>query len=665
MESTLVDIAINVFYAKNVPKADATGLSDPYVIISYNSMTDKGLKKKKKKTATKKETLSPTWNESFILKSVAPESIISFNAFDWDNALKFGSDDFLGRFSLFAERIPTNKRYCWHVPLNDNLKSAGELMFITYAVPSVSKAYDIKKNKELLLKNVAPVTEDIDVPLFVCRYDHRLDVDIRRTENFLGDKEKMAIYAQVSIGKQVLETPVWKEKGDAKWNSKFAFSFRNANALNIQLRDWKVIKKDNALGSVSVSLIDIPDNEKIDKVYPIKGGKGSLHVSLKITRFSNINNILPVECEVDDDNDEWSKQNVQPLEMFIDECQPRGVFDNKNKDGYHFEQSFEDLTTVINEEVPVFNVNYFEHPISDQIFNSENKMIFYNDVETPKGPILIAIGDPVGGLYKAVIISQLGRVKTYIRNIKDVDYEICNVFGLKMEEVKMKEAKSNDIWKSVLDFEQRCRLPCYKIGLVYAKEQQKTEQEFLSNKTSSPLFDEFVNVIGETVKLEGFTKYRGGLDIKSNTTGTTSVATSFNDIDIMFHVSTMLQHVDSDPQHLDKKRHIGNDVCVLIFKESKFKRDDEIDLTSFVSQFNHVFIVVSPVVVKGEKLYRVSVACKSAVQGFLPRFPEAKYFPRDQQFREWLLLKLINGERAALESPQFIKSQRVAQKRIT
>lgn len=36
----------------------------------------------------------------------------------------------------------------------------------------------------------------------------------------------------------------------------------------------------------------------------------------------------------------------------------------------------------------------------------------------------------------------------------------------------------------------------------------------------------------------------------------------------MFHVSTMLPHEDADPQKLQKKRHIGNDIVCVAFLES-------------------------------------------------------------------------------------------------
>lgn len=659
MQDGHVTIALNVFYAKNVPKADPTGLSDPYIIVFYNSFTSKGLIKKKKRTDTKKETLSPAWNQSFVLRNVAPESAISFLCFDWDNALKFSSDDFLGKFKFRAEDIPMKQRKVWHVPLRDNMKSAGKLIFITYAVPS--NEYN-PEDKKQFLTTVSPLAADIDTPLYVGRYENRLICVVKKTEGLIADKDKCSVYAQVSLGKQTLETPVWKKKGDAHWDTKISMSYISANTLNIQIKDWKMIKSNTPIGSVLVSLLDIPEGQIVDKEIPIKGAKGNLHLSIHITKSENIKEHLPMDCEDEEEEDDtWSKQNTQPFEAFVDSYNPRGIINAKCKDGYHFEAGPDDLTHFLNEDVPDFNDNYFEKPVYTGIIPCINKKAYYNDVKTEKGPIIVAVGDGVGGLQKAVIVSQYGNTKTYITKMKELDSEIANMFGLKAEQVKMKECNEG-IWKKLEHYELRSRLPSYKFGLIYAAPGQSAEQEFLSNASPSPLCQEFYNIIGTTINLKGYTGYRGGLDVQNDSTGTMSIVTKIHDVDIMFHVSTMLKHVETDSQHLDKKRHIGNDVCVIIFKETNGKKDDEVDLSTFLTQFNHVFIVVTPVVTKGVPMYKVCVACKSAVQGFLPRFPTEKLFKRDASFRDWLLTKLINGERASLESPQFIKSQRTALK---
>ena len=58
-----------------------------------------------------------------------------------------------------------------------------------------------------------------------------------------------------------------------------------------------------------------------------------------------------------------------------------------------------------------------------------------------------------------------------------------------------------------------------KVGVIYVKENQFTEEQILDNNTSSPLFDEFLQLLGDKVRLKGFDKYKGGLDTVHDLTG--------------------------------------------------------------------------------------------------------------------------------------------------
>lgn len=42
-----------------------------------------------------------------------------------------------------------------------------------------------------------------------------------------------------------------------------------------------------------------------------------------------------------------------------------------------------------------------------------------------------------------------------------------------------------------------------KVGVVYVKEEQYTEEEILDNNESSPLFEEFLQILGDKVRLKG------------------------------------------------------------------------------------------------------------------------------------------------------------------
>ena len=88
----------------------------------------------------------------------------------------------------------------------------------------------------------------------------------------------------------------------------------------------------------------------------------------------------------------------------------------------------------------------------------------------------------------------------------------------------------------------------YKFGVVYMKENQQTEEELFGNTTHSKAFDDFLDLLGQRIRLRGFDKYRAGLDGNNDLTGKYSVFTKFNNNEIMFHVSTLLPFEEFDSQ---------------------------------------------------------------------------------------------------------------------
>lgn len=58
-----------------------------------------------------------------------------------------------------------------------------------------------------------------------------------------------------------------------------------------------------------------------------------------------------------------------------------------------------------------------------------------------------------------------------------------------------------------------------KVGVIYVKENQFTEEQILDNNDNSPLFDEFLQLLGDRSRLRGFDKYKGGLDTVHDLTG--------------------------------------------------------------------------------------------------------------------------------------------------
>lgn len=53
------------------------------------------------------------------------------------------------------------------------------------------------------------------------------------------------------------------------------------------------------------------------------------------------------------------------------------------------------------------------------------------------------------------------------------------------------------------------------VGVLYCRAGQTTEEEMYNNESAGPAFSEFLEILGQRVRLKDFDKYRGGLDKKS------------------------------------------------------------------------------------------------------------------------------------------------------
>ncbi|KAL1467157.1 hypothetical protein MTO96_042358 [Rhipicephalus appendiculatus] len=143
--------------------------------------------------------------------------------------------------------------------------------------------------------------------------------------------------------------------------------------------------------------------------------------------------------------------------------------------------------------------------------------------------------------------------------------------------------------QQLLKLDEQGLMKSYKVGVMYCRAGQATEEEMYNNETAGPAFEEFLEMLGHKVRLKGFQNYRAGLDNKTDTTGLYSVYSTYEDCEIMFHVSTMLPYTPSNKQQLLRKRHIGNDIVTLVFQEP---RALPFTPKNIRSHFQHVFIIV-------------------------------------------------------------------------
>ena len=81
------------------------------------------------------------------------------------------------------------------------------------------------------------------------------------------------------------------------------------------------------------------------------------------------------------------------------------------------------------------------------------------------------------------------------------------------------------------------------------------------------------------------------MDTQYGQTGEESLYEVFREKEVMFHVSTMLPFKEQDPQQLERKRHIGNDMVAVVFQEQNTPFAPDM----VASHFLHAYVVVQPI----------------------------------------------------------------------
>ena len=170
--------------------------------------------------------------------------------------------------------------------------------------------------------------------------------------------------------------------------------------------------------------------------------------------------------------------------------------------------------------------------------------------------------------------------------------------------------------------------------------------------------------------MKGFKQYHGGLNVNQQSTDEVnghsqrcenSIFTKYNltgnsfqkeNIEIMFHVSTMLPFDPNDDQQVARKRFIGNDIVAIVYQEPGAVFNPSV----ISSHFLHSYIVVQPELHTLQ--FKVVNIAKNGVSEFLPAINCQYLFNCDSEFREFLLSKLINAELASMDAPTFSKLQK-------
>lgn len=187
----------------------------------------------------------------------------------------------------------------------------------------------------------------------------------------------------------------------------------------------------------------------------------------------------------------------------------------------------------------------------------------------------------------------------------------------------------------LLQMEERQVIRSYKFGLGYLRAGQTTEGEMFANasESMSEQYNNFLSYLGETIELKGWRGYRAGLDVQNGQTGTHSVYTKWQGYEIMFHVATMLPYNERDKQQLERKRHIGNDIVIIIFQDS----NTPLQLSSITSHQNHIVVVVQP---NGNDEYKFVVAARDGTGSYHPDIPDPSVLSKNATSRDYFFSQI-------------------------
>ncbi|XP_061764258.1 GTPase-activating Rap/Ran-GAP domain-like protein 3 isoform X5 [Nerophis ophidion] len=259
--------------------------------------------------------------------------------------------------------------------------------------------------------------------------------------------------------------------------------------------------------------------------------------------------------------------------------------------------------------------------------------------------------------YRAILWRKTGTLKISLpySPTKTISVKsILSAMNMDRFERGPREILNPDIQKDLLVLEEQEGSVNFKFGVLFAKDGQLTDDEMFSNEMGSEGFDKFLNLLGDSITLQGWAGYRGGLDTKNDTTGIKSIYTVYQGHELMFHVSTMLPYSKENKQQVERKRHIGNDIVTIVFQEGD-EASSSFKPSMIRSHFTHIFALVR--YNSQNDSYRLKIFSEESVPLFGPPLPSPPVFTDHHEFRDFLLVKLINGEKATLETPTFAQKR--------
>ncbi|KAK9452078.1 uncharacterized protein V1518DRAFT_410312 [Limtongia smithiae] len=246
---------------------------------------------------------------------------------------------------------------------------------------------------------------------------------------------------------------------------------------------------------------------------------------------------------------------------------------------------------------PTGTVSFNVFPDSSMLTNWSNPLMISGSAELnflDFSKELASSRDP-----RSVAETQLSFLPPYLLSQLMVSSEFQGV----VNPLLIANIRELSVLRAIQYFDRAPVIENHRIGIIYMGLSQTTEREVLANTIGSKPYLEFLDGMGELVRLKDNKQiYTGGLDIQSDSDGEYAYAWSDKITQAIFHCTTLMpsrRRADAEPGSAEeyddeslsnKKRHIGNNFVNIYWNESghPFRFD------MIPSQFNFVNIVISP-----------------------------------------------------------------------
>eukprot|EP01130_Rhizamoeba_saxonica_P007445 TRINITY_DN3013_c0_g1_i3.p1 TRINITY_DN3013_c0_g1~~TRINITY_DN3013_c0_g1_i3.p1 ORF type:complete len:667 (+),score=138.24 TRINITY_DN3013_c0_g1_i3:3-2003(+) len=218
---------------------------------------------------------------------------------------------------------------------------------------------------------------------------------------------------------------------------------------------------------------------------------------------------------------------------------------------YHTE--YKDIGLDTNEHW--FKKYFYNHPDKTNIYRAKSEdnnlvyVILKEEVVVPEDEnedifsVLRGLFISDKGVNKRILSSKDLTDKSIISHWQDYFDSVVILMDPTIKDIKPAKTKKDIAFELILEAENIDSKVSnnFKIGLLVTKPGQVNEDQFFENDEGSDKYNAFLEFIGETIYLEGWENFSGGLDTSErNNTGECSVYTTWEQYEIMWHVSTLI-----------------------------------------------------------------------------------------------------------------------------